>query len=149
MFGVKLQIKATIYGAVATLVLLSLYLLVLTLVSGWSFTVKQFVEFWPYVVSLAVGFGIQIALYVYLKNLVHNGGATRNVVAVSGTTSTAAMISCCTHYLVNILPVLGATGLVTFVSQYQVGLFWFGIVSNLAGIAYIGRKVIQIKKLHE
>jgi Cu+-exporting ATPase len=53
------------------------------------------------------------------------------------------MLSCCTHYLVNLLPVLGATGLVSFVGAYQVELFWFGIASNLAGIAYIGRRVVS------
>ena len=53
------------------------------------------------------------------------------------------MVACCTHYLVNLLPVLGATGLVSFVGAYQVELFWFGIASNLAGIAYIGQRVVS------
>jgi len=56
------------------------------------------------------------------------------------------MVSCCTHYLVNLLPVLGATGLVGFVGQYQAELFWFGIASNLAGVAYLGSRTYSIIK---
>jgi Cu+-exporting ATPase len=67
------------------------------------------------------------------------------MVAVSGGTSTAAMISCCTHYLVNLLPVLGATGIASFVGQYQVQLFWVGLAFNLAGILTIGRRVMKVQ----
>jgi Cu+-exporting ATPase len=68
--------------------------------------------------------------------------------AASGTTSTAAMISCCAHYLTNIAPVLGATGLVTFAAQYQIEFFWLGIAFNAAGIAYIGSKLWDATKEH-
>jgi len=120
--------------------LLAVYGLVLTLVSGWTYMIDQFSGFGLYIVTLAVGFGIQVALYSYLRQMVHNR-AHGGVIAVSGTTSTVAMISCCTHYLVNVLPVLGATGLVVFVSQYQVELFWFGILANLVGIGYMLYKI--------
>jgi Cu+-exporting ATPase len=53
------------------------------------------------------------------------------------------MISCCAHYLANILPAVGAAGIVTFVGQYQIQLFWFGLASNVAGILYIGSRVAQ------
>ena len=113
----------------------------LTLVSGWSFTVSQFREFWYYVLPLGAGFGAQIGLYVYLKQLALNHEHCRSVVAASGTTSTAAMMACCTHYLANILHVIGAAGAVTLVSQYQVELFWIGLAFNAAGLAYVGHKV--------
>lgn len=71
------------------------------------------------------------------------------MVAASGTTSTAAMISCCAHYLVNVLPVLGVTGFITVVAQYQVELLWLGLAFNLAGILYIAPKVIQAYKEHK
>jgi Cu+-exporting ATPase len=69
--------------------------------------------------------------------------ASGKVVAVSGATSTGAMIACCAHYLANVLPVLGATGFIALVAQYQVQLFWVGLAFNLAGIGYIGRKTMQ------
>ena len=89
--------------------LLGVYFGVLTLVSGWSFTVFQFAEFWPYIVTLALGFGTQVGLYLYLKQLSVHHHHARHMVAASGTTSTAAMLACCAHYLTNILPIFGAS----------------------------------------
>jgi Cu+-exporting ATPase len=135
-------------GTLAFGLLLAAYFGALTLVSGWKFTVSQFSEFWFYVLPLAAGFGLQVALYTRLRNLLHQSKDTRAVMAASGTTSTAAMISCCAHYLVNVAPVLGATGLVTFAAQYQVELFWVGLAFNAAGIAYIGNKLWNATKEH-
>ena len=115
-----------------------MYFMVVSLVSGWSFSLGQFSRFWYFVVTLAVGFGIQVGLYSYLKTK-----TSGKVLAVSGATSTAAMISCCAHYLLNILPVLGVVGVITFISQYQVELFWVGLVFNLAGIIYMANKVVK------
>ena len=134
-----------VYGIVAASALLGVYFAVLTFVSGWNFTLVQFGTYWYFVVSLAVGFGIQIALYQYLKRLVHSGQGMGKVVGVSGTTSTAAMISCCAHYLVNILPVLGVSAFASFVGAYQVELFWIGILSNLVGIGYMTSRIIKFK----
>ncbi len=136
-------------GSLAFGILLAIYFGVLTLVSGWAFTVSQFYEFWYYIVPLAAGFGLQVALFTRLRHVVHqSAGDARTVMAASGTTSTAAMISCCAHYLVNIAPVLGATGLVTFAAQYQVEFFWVGIAFNLAGIAFIGNRLWKATKEH-
>lgn len=135
------------YGLVGTAALLAVYFSVLTLVSGWSFAADQFFRFWYFVISLAVGFGIQIGLYAYLKNAVHKPNASGKVLAVSGTTSTGAMISCCAHYLVNILPILGVAGFITVISQYQIELFWVGLLFNVAGVLYIGNKVMHIHRI--
>ena len=138
--------KSTLYGMLASAILLGVYFAVLTFVSGWSFAQSQFATFWYFIVSLAIGFGIQIALYQYIKSLVHSGQGMGKVVGVSGTTSTAAMISCCAHYLVNLVPILGVTGLATFVAQYQVKLFWVGILFNIVGIGYMLNRIIKFKK---
>ena len=138
--------KSVLYGVLASAILLGVYFAILTLVSGWDFAQNQFSAFWYFIVSLAMGFGIQISLYQYIKNLIHNGGGMGKVVGVSGTTSTAAMISCCAHYLANLVPILGVTGLVTFVAQYQIELFWVGLALNIFGIGYIGSRIIKIKK---
>jgi len=135
--------KSVLYGILASTILLGVYFAVLTLVSGWSFAQSQFASYWYFVVSLTVGFGIQIALYQYIKSLVHSGQGMGKVVGVSGTTSTAAMISCCAHYLVNLIPILGVTGLTTFAAQYQIKLFWVGIFFNIAGIVYMANKIYK------
>ena len=138
--------KSIVYGILASAILLVFYFGILTLVSGWSFTLEQFASYWYFIVSLTVGFGIQIALYQYIKSLVYNGKGMGKVVGVSGTTSTVAMISCCAHYLVNLVPILGVTGLVTFVAQYQVEFLWIGLAFNLFGIMFISSKIIKINK---
>lgn len=139
-------IKPLRAGTLAFVLLLSVYFVILALVSGWDFARTQFTTFWYFVVTLAVGFGIQIGLYSYLRRLASHVDASGKVVMVSGATSTGAMISCCAHYLTNVLPVLGATGVIAFIAQYQTELFWVGIGFNLAGILYVGTKVIQATK---
>jgi Cu+-exporting ATPase len=139
-------IKPVGSGVLTFALLLGIYFGVLTLVGGWDFTLEQFTAFWYFVVALAAGFGIQIGLFFHLRNVTRHRDVSGKVVAVSGGTSTAAMISCCTHYLVNVLPVLGATGLVALVAQYQIELFWVGLAFNLAGVLYIGRKVVQASR---
>lgn len=141
--------KSILYGVLAGTILFGVYFAVLTLVSGWEYALSQFGTYWYFIISLVTGFGIQIALYQYLKGLVHSGQGMGKVVGVSGTTSTAAMISCCAHYLVNVVPILGITGLATFVAQYQIKIFGVGLAFNIFGILFICNKIIKFKKSHE
>jgi P-type Cu+ transporter len=140
--------KSTAYGIGAMTAVLGIYFVVLALVSGWEFTVSQFFDFWYFIVSLAAGFGIQLGLYSYLRTAVRNMDMSGKVVAVSGTTSTAAMISCCAHYLTNVLPVVGAAGAVALVAQYQIELFWFGLACTLAGIIYMTNRIAKFSRAH-
>lgn len=144
----KQKIKVLANSLIATFSLLLLYFLIVSLVSGFKFALSQFGSYWYFLISLAVGFGIQIGLYSYLKQLVKMGGATMGgkTVAVTGTTSTLAMISCCAHYLVNIVPILGIAGALTIIAQYQIEIFWVGLTFNILGIAFISNKIIKFKK---
>ena len=135
------------YGTLASAILLGVYFAVLSFVSGWGFAQNQFVLFWYFIVSLSLGFGIQIGLYTYLKELIKGGQGGGKVLGVTGTTSTATMISCCTHYLANLLPILGVAGVVTFVAQYQTELFWVGLLFNLGGIAYMANRIFSFRRL--
>ncbi|OFZ85328.1 MAG: hypothetical protein A2W21_01970 [Betaproteobacteria bacterium RBG_16_66_20] len=148
MNGHTAIVRPSTFGALAFGALLAVYFGALTLVSGWTFTVNQFSEFWYYIVPLALGFGIQIALFVRLRQVVSLAKESGAVVAASGTTSTLAMISCCAHYLTNVAPVLGATGLVAFAAQFQVEFFWVGLLFNAAGIAYVGHKLFRASREH-
>lgn len=135
-------------GLAAFAILLAVYLGLLTAVSGWSFTLEQLWSYWPFILALAAGFGVQVGLYTRLKQMVGHAGPNRAVVAASGTTSTVAMVSCCAHYLTNILPVLGASGLVALASQYQVEFFWLGLAASGAGIAFIATKLRVATREH-
>lgn len=138
----KIIMRSITYGILASSILLGVYFTVLSLVSGWGFAQVQFASFWYFIVSLAVGFGIQIGLYAYLRGLIKGKHGEGKVLGVTGATSTAAMISCCTHYLANLLPILGVASVVTFVAQYQIQLFWVGLLFNIGGIVYITNKII-------
>jgi len=93
-----------------------------------------------------VGFGAQIGLYTRLRSVARHGDRPGAVVAVSGGTSAAAMVSCCTHYLANVIPMLGATGALALVAQYQSELFWLGLAFNAAGVVYVGRKLVEASR---
>ena len=137
--------KSTLWGAAAAFAILGAYFAIVSAVSGFAFAVDQFAEFRPYLLALAAGFGTQVGLYTYLRSVMREMGS-KTALAATGTTSTAAMVSCCTHYLANILPVLGTTGIATFAAEYQIEFFWLGIVLNLAGIAFIGRRILAHHK---
>ena len=143
----SILIKSIASGVGATLSMLVVYFAVLTFVSGWDFAQEQFSTYWYFIVSLAIGFGIQIALYHSIKSLVHKGQGMGKVVGISGTTSTAAMISCCAHYLVNLIPILGVTGIATLTTQYQVKLFWVGLAFNIVDILYMVNRISKITRL--
>lgn len=134
-------IRPVVFGITAVALLLVVYVVVVSAVSGWTFMLKQFAAFWYFIVALAAGFGVQIGLFVRLRDIARHRDASGKMVAVSGGTSTAAMISCCAHYLTNVAPVLGATGFIAVVAQYQTELFWVGLAFNVAGVAYVGRKL--------
>jgi Cu+-exporting ATPase len=138
--------KSILGGLGAAIALLGLYFAVVTLISGLGFAGDQFAQYWYFISGLAAGFGVQVGLYLYLRGAIRER-ASKGMMAVSGTISAGAMLSCCAHYLVNILPVIGISGVAAFIGHYQVELFWVGIAFNVAGIAYIGRKVLSFNRV--
>ncbi|MEK7060235.1 MAG: hypothetical protein AAB970_01280 [Patescibacteria group bacterium] len=148
MIDKKQKIKILFKAFLAFILLLFFYFLIVSAISGFKFALSQFLSYWYFLISLALGFGIQIGLYSYLKQLVKNNNMVMGdkTVAVTGTTSTLAMISCCAHYLANIVPILGMAGALSIVASYQTEIFWVGLLFNLFGIIYIGNKIIKFKK---
>lgn len=140
--------RSALAGGLASLAMLGIYFGVLAAVSGRQQLASEFGRNWHYVLLLALAFGVQVGLFMRLREVVgatHRAGAT---VAASGTTSTAAMVSCCAHYLANIAPLIGATGLVAFAAQFQVQLFWAGLLFSSAGIAYIATQLRRALREH-
>ncbi len=136
------MIKSAAKGTLAALGLLSLYFGAVSALSGWDFALSQFSQFWYFILMLAGGFGVQVGLYARLREKIRTRGV--GMLTASGTTSAAAMLSCCAHYLANLLPLLGAAGLVGLVAQYQIELFWVGILFNLFGIGFIMQRLKSI-----
>ncbi len=90
-------------------------------------------------ILLVLGFGVQIGLYTYLK---HKNMICSATMAASGGISSASMILCCSHYIVNIIPFVSIS-LANFLTKYTLQLLLFGILSNLIGILMM---IIKIKK---
>lgn len=143
-----LKIKAVLWGSLGASLLLTFFFSVVSLISGWNFAKSQFTEFWFYILPLALGFGAQVGLYTYLKMSIanHCPAGTGKALAVSGTSTTLAMISCCAHYLANIVPIVGISGVLTVIPEYQEELFMVGLAFNVFGLIYITRQIIKFKK---
>ncbi|KKQ96525.1 MAG: hypothetical protein A3C27_02180 [Candidatus Levybacteria bacterium RIFCSPHIGHO2_02_FULL_39_36] len=137
-----MKLKSAIFGITGGLALLGIYFLITGLISGPAFAFSQFKTYWYFIVLLSGGFGIQVGLYMYIKETVKNAG---RMVAATGGTSTLAMISCCSHYLVNVLPLLGATAFLSLIAQYQIQIFWVAIAFNLFGIFIMSKRLESIK----
>lgn len=136
------------FGAGAFVLIVAVYFGVVGAVSGPDFALDQFSRFRYFLLALALGFAIQVGLYVHLKNLVARHAAAGRAVAASATTSTLSMVSCCAHYLANVVPLLGVAGFFTVIAQYQIELFWAGLVFNAAGIAFVSSRVFKAAKEH-
>lgn len=128
-------------GAVGSLALLGLDLGVIALAQGWAHAWEQLGADRWFVVSLALGFGTQVALISVLgarHARAHTGG-----VAVSAGTGAAGMLACCAHHLADILPILGISGAAIFLNAYRTPLLWLGIAMNLSGVVYLARLVAR------
>lgn len=135
----KIILKAGFFGLLAAVILFAIYFLLVSFISGFSFALGQFIKYKYFLIALAVGFGIQVSLYIYLRTLIR--AASKRVLATSGVTSAFAMISCCSHYLVNLLPIIGVSAVVSIIGQYQIELFWIGLVFNFLGILYMINRI--------
>ena len=144
--GQKIILTSVLKGFLGASLLLIFYFSIVILISGWDFAQSQFFKYWYFILTLSLGFGIQVGLYTYLKNSLRRKNISARVLTISGSTSGAAMITCCSHYLANILPILGVSGFITFATQYQAQFFWVGLALNLAGIAYMSNNVYLFSK---
>ena len=125
--------NSVFYGVIAGTLLLLFYLAVLSFFQGFEFSISNFRELWYFIVPLATGFGIQIGLFVSIK---HNAVLNAEV-TTSGGVSGGSMVVCCTHFLLNAIPILGLSGLATFLMAYQKWFFTIGIISNVIGIGIL------------
>ncbi len=136
--------RPLIAGSIAADTLLVLFIVLVTAISGWSKTREQFANYWVYLVLLAIGFGVQVGMFVHLREIVRH--SSKRLMAVTGSTSTVSMISCCAHYLANILPLISASGVAVFVEQYQAQFFWIGLLFNAFGIIVIARRIAKVEQ---
>lgn len=127
--------KYVLTGLGASGLLLAFYVIVASLLGGFSFALDNFVKLWYWMIPLVVGFGIQIGMFFYVKGEMHKK-ATAQAAASSGI-STTSMVACCAHHIADIAPFLGITAIGLFLTKYQSTFLLMGILSNILGILYM------------
>ena len=122
--------KSVLYGILAGSGLLFFYLGVVSYFQGLEFALLNLRSLWWLVFSLAIGFGTQIGLYASIKHT----AALTGTVAGTGGVSAGSMVACCSHFLLNIIPIVGFSGIAVFLAAYQKEFLGIGILSNIIGI---------------
>ena len=123
--------KSILYGLLAGLGLLLFYLTVVSIFQGIEFAFLNLKSLWYLIFPLAIGFGTQIGLYTSIK---HTASIT-GTVAGTGGISAGSMVACCSHFLLNVIPIIGISGLAVFLTTYQKWFLVIGIISNVFGIS--------------
>ncbi len=137
--------RAYLLGMMASVLIVGIYLSMNTLTSDWYFAKIQFSEYRWWIISLAIGLGIQVTLFTLLRVYLRGKKKTaaKSSMAASGGVSAVAMMACCSHYLATLIPLLGISFLsataVASIAQYQAYFFLTGLVSCLLGIALLVR----------
>ncbi len=133
-------------GLVAAAALLGLYLGIISLAQGVEHALAQLVTDAPFVGLIAAGFGTQIALYVELRAVDRFHRASAAVTAAGTGTNTAAMLACCAHHLVDLLPLVGLSAAAVFLNAYKTPLFLVGLGMNVIGILVIARQLRRARR---
>ena len=108
--------RSVLWGVIAGLLLLGFFILIVSIFQGIEFAFLNLRNLWYLIFPLVIGFGTQIGLW----NSIRHDALVNGTAAGSGAVSGGAMIACCSHFLINIIPIAGASG--------------FGILVNVLGI---------------
>lgn len=133
-------------GMAAGAGLVLFYLAIVALAQDPAHAFQQLRDDLWFIAPITVGFGTQVALYVYLRRL-HQ--ASRGHVAVTaGSTgvSGTAMLACCAHHLADVLPVVGLSGAAILLNEFKTPLALVGLAMNAAGVVYMGRHVRRTRQ---
>ncbi len=127
--GAKMR-KSVAYGFLGSLSLLIIFVSVVIALGGFEEVAVRLSRYGVYIFILVLGFGAQVGIYVHIKK-------SGKALAATGSTSGLAMISCCSHYLISFLPILGVAGVSGMISSYQTEIFLTGIFFNFLGILHL------------
>ncbi len=122
--------NSVLYGILAGIGLLAFYLTVVSFFQSVEFAFLNLRSLWYLVFPLAAGFGTQIGLYSSIKHT----AAMTGTVAGTGGVSAGSMVACCSHFLLNVIPIVGLSGIALFLASYQKEFLSIGILSNIVGI---------------
>lgn len=135
----KIKKKAIMYGVGAALLVIFLNFIVLYLLDFPLMAINIIKQYSILIFLLIIGFGVQVGMLNY-----HRSSLTCGTTYTSGGISAVSMILCCSHYLLNALPLLGAVAglsLLASLSDYTVYFLVLGVVSNVFGIGIMMRQI--------
>ena len=133
-------------GVVGAGVLLGLYLGIVSVAQGVEHALQQLATDALFVGFISVGFGTQIALFAELRVLDRQHRAAAAVTVAGTGTSAAAMLACCAHHLVELLPLVGLSAAAVFLNAYKTPLLFVGIGMNVIGIVIIARQLQRARR---
>jgi Cu+-exporting ATPase len=133
--------NSLLYGLLAGISLILFYVGVVSIFQGIEFAFLNLRSLWYLIIPLSAGFGTQIGLYFSIKHMATLTGT----IASTGTISAGSMIACCSHFLLNMIPIIGLSGLAIFLVKYQSWFLGVGILSNAIGITILVRHKSQMK----
>jgi len=138
--------RSVVIGAVAAGALLLVYLAIVSLAQGVNHAVAQLAADSVFVGPIVAGFGTQVALFAELRAVdrIHRSSAA--VTAGATGTSAVAMLACCAHHLVDLLPILGLSAAAVLLNAYKTPIFLLGIGMNVLGIIIIGRQLQRARR---
>jgi copper chaperone CopZ len=137
--------RSYLFGAVASIAIVGVYLGMNTLTADWYFAKIQFSEYRWWILTLAIGLGIQVTLFTLFRAQLRGQKmrGAKTTMAASGGMSATAMMACCSHYLATVIPALGVPFLsataVASIAEYQTYFFLAGVISCLVGIGLMLR----------
>ena len=144
--GLPVAPRSIAAGLLGSAALLAVYLGIITLAQGIGHALEQLAIDAPFIVLIAAGFGAQIGLFVELRSVDRLHRASAAVTAAGTGTSAAAMLACCAHHVVDLLPIVGLSAAAVFLDAYKTPLFLLGIGMNVAGIVVIARQLRRARR---
>lgn len=133
--------NSVLYGSLAGLGIIGFYLTVISIFQSFEIALFSLRNLWYWIFPLAAGFGTQIGLYTSIRHT----AALNAEVATTGTFSAGSMVACCSHYVLSLIPIAGATALGIFLLEYQEFLFGIGILANIFGIGIMLKHKKRLK----
>lgn len=138
--------QSIVAGLIGSAALLTLYLGVISLAQGVEHAFEQLVLDAPFVGLVTAGFGTQVGLFVELRAVDRRHRAGAAVTAAGTGTSAAAMLACCAHHVVDLLPIVGLSAAAVFLNDYRTPLFLVGIGMNVLGVVVIARQLQRARR---
>lgn len=144
--SLPIGLRSVVAGLLGAGLLLGVYLGIISLAQGAEHAFEQLATDAVFVGLISAGFGTQIALFAELRTVDRLHRSSAAVTAVGTGTSAAAMLACCAHHLVDLLPLLGLSAGAVFLNAYRTPLFVIGIGMNIVGIVVIARQLREARR---